>query len=767
MTAPSRDPGEKHVAPLVRAEQYSPLARNGSAPSSSYGYGYAGASDDRDSFGQELLEYWRIFYKRRWLIATVVMTSVLLALLITLMMTPQYTATVRIQIDREPPKVVEGGSVVPSDGSGFDYLRTEYELLQSRAMAERVASSLELGGDQSFLEPRGLSIVGAIRGIFRARDESDKPDPAVRERVASAIVLANRSVRPVPGSRLVDVSYTDPDPARAQRIANAYAEAYIAANLDKRFQANAYAKAFLEDQVVQFKLRLEESERKMLEFAEREQIVIVTEKASIAEDNLAAANTALGQLISERIKNEKLWRQVANADSMNVPQILTNSAIDGLRTRRNTLIAEYQEKLEIFKPTFPAMLEISSKIKEIDRQIATEVEAIKASLKAAYDTSLSQEVAMREQVEQLRAEVLDLQKRSIQYNILKREVDTNRTLYNGLLQRYKEVDIAGGVGANNVLVVDRAQLPGHPSSPRIGRALLLAFGVGLGAGLGAAYLLERLDDTIHTPEDVEQLVGLPTLGVIPKVTSDGALQTELTDPRSAVSEAYRSLCTALQFATENGLPKTILITSATPSEGKSITAVAIARHFASMGQRVLLVDADMRMPSLHTKLRLDGSMGLSNYLTGACNPPEVMQRTDVPNLTFMASGPLPPNAADLLGSSRVLSLLSVGLEVFDLIVLDGPPVMGLADAQLLSSSTAATVFIVGAGQARMGAIRGALKRLQLSRGALIGAVLTKFDAKQAAYGYGYGYGYGDEYSYSHGRYSVGGQEGRAKLAKSA
>src|SRR5690606_5403474 len=336
---------------------------------------------------------------------------------------------------------------------------------------------------------------------------------------------------------------------------------------------------------------------------------------------------------------------------------------------------------------------------------ANELRAIKASLKAAYETSLSQEQAMRQQVEQLRAEVLDLQKRSIQYNILKREVDSNRALYNGLLQRFKEVDIAGGVGANNVFVVDRAQVPGAPSSPNLKRTLLLAFALGLGVGLGTAYLLERLDDTIRTPEDVERLAGLPTLGVIPKVASDQALQTDFVDPRSAVSEAYRSLCTALQFATENGLPKSLLITSATPSEGKSITALAIARHFASMGQKVLLVDADLRMPSLHTKLGLDGSMGLSNYLTGACNPPEVMQRTDVPNLTFMASGPLPPNAADLLGSSRVLSLLSIGLEVFDLIVLDGPPVMGLADAQLLSSNAAATVFVVGAGQARTGVIR--------------------------------------------------------------
>lgn len=763
MAASEDHRGENRVARLVPADQPGAVARESYGPLS----GYPAYPDDRDDFGQDLLEYWRIFYKRRWLIAAVTLACVALAGVHTLMSTPLYTASVRLQIDREAMKVVEGGSVTPTE-TGSDYLKTEYERLQSRGMAERVASALKLGEDADFLTPKDFSITGAVRGLLGSNsDEAHAPDQAAMERAAAGTVLANRSIRPVPGSRLVDLDYTDPVPQRAQRIANAYAEAYIAANLDKRFQANAYAKTFLEDQLTQLKLRLEESERKMLDFAEREQIVIVTEKASIAESNLASANAALGQLISERIKNEKLWRQVADADSMNVPQILSNSVIDGLRTRRNALTGEYQEKLEVYKPTFPAMLEISSKIKEVDRQIATEVQAIKASLKAAYETSRSQEAAMREQVEQLRAEVLDLQKRSIQYNILKREVESNRALYDGLLQRFKEVDIAGGVGANNIFVVDRAQTPKAPSYPRKERALLLALALGLGIGLGTAYLLERLDDTIRTPEDMERLAGLPTLGIIPKVASDNLLEADFADPRSAVSEAYRSLCTALQFATDTGLPKTILVTSATPAEGKSITALAVARHFAAMGQKVLLVDADLRMPSLHAKLGLDGSMGLSNYLTGACNPPEVMQRTAVSNLTFMASGPLPPNAADLLGSSRVLSLLSIGLEVFDLIVLDGPPVMGLADAQLLSSNAAATVFIVGAGQARTGMIRGALKRLQLSRGALIGAVLTKFDAKQAGYGYGYGYGnYGYGYGYGHGRQEVPDGNDRTKLTKS-
>lgn len=360
---------------------------------------------------------------------------------------------------------------------------------------------------------------------------------------------------------------------------------------------------------------------------------------------------------------------------------------------------------------------------------------------------------MRARLETLKSEALDLQKRSIQYNTLKREVETNRGLYNGLLQRYKEVDVAGGVGANNVFIVDRAEQPESPTSPRLSRAIFLSLILGLGLGIGAALLLETFDDVILSMEDVERLAGLSTLGIIPKAGENMA-EAELADPRSSLSEAYRSLCTSLQFTTERGLPRSIAITSGGPGEGKSLTSVAISQHFARMGLKVLLVDADMRNPSLHKKLRMDNSIGLSNYLTGACTPPEAFQKSAIANLAVMTSGPLPPNAADLLGGARLMSLLTVSLDVFDLVVLDGPPVLGLADAVLLSNAAEATIFVVGAGLARRTSVSGALKRLEHSKSPIIGTVLTKFDAKSAGYGYGYGYG---SYGYGHYSYSYGGE----------
>lgn len=731
---------------------------NPNLPAHPHPYGRRGAYDSITLDGPidlhaTFLEYWRILYRRKWLILSILAAVVGIGMAYTMMQTPLYSATTRLQIDRSVARVVDAGQTSPTtEADAYDFLKTQFELLQSRALAERVASNLNLADDVSLFNRRDFSPVGTITGLFMpSTKKTEAPaDTANRNVAAARIVMGGRVIRPVQGARLVDIIFTDANPARAQAISIGIAQAYIAANLDKRFEANSYAKTFLEDQLKQLKIRLEEADQKLIEFSEREQMVIVTEKSSIAENNLSAANAALGTLISERIKNEQLWKQVASAEAVSLPQFLTNSVVAGFRDRRNLLVTEYQEKLQTFKPSYPAMMEISQKIKEIDRQLANELSTIKSAFKGAYENSVNQEEEMKQRIETLRAEVLDLQKRSLQYNLLKREVDSNKTLYDGLLTRFKEVDVAGGLGSNNVFIVDRAEVPRSPSSPNFSRAFLLSMMIGLGGGILVAYVLSRMDDTYVSPEEVERTTGMTTLGVIPKSIGDEGAESELSDPQSALSEAYRSLCTALQFATESGLPKTLSLTSASPSEGKSLTAIAIARHFSMLGLKVLLVDADMRNPSLHKKLGLPNGTGLSNYLTGACRPPEAFQRTGSANLTFMCAGPLPPNAADLLSGARMSSLLSVGLEVFDFIVVDGPPVMELADAPILASTVSATVFVVGAGQARPAMVRNALRRLQNARGPVIGCVLTKFNARVAGYGYGYGYGGSYGYGYSYG-----------------
>lgn len=690
----------------------------------------------------------RLLKKRKGLIFAVTVAVFSLGTVRTLMMTPLYTSKIRLQIDRNVAKIVEGGNVTPVEGADAEFLRTQYELLLSRSLAERVTQLARLTEDQEFFRPSSFSLLATIKGLLRPAKSATPPNEKDRVSGAASIVQQNISVRPIPGSRLVDIYYSDPNPARSQKIAAAYANAFIASNLDKRFEANAYAKAFLEDQIKQLKLRLEQSEKTMLAFAEKEQIVSVGEKSSIIETDLANSNAALGNIARERIKNEQLWRQVEKSDALNFPQFLTSNAIDGLRAKRNELVTEYQEKLQTFKPSYPAMVQIKNKIAEVDRQLAAEVRTIRTSLKNAYESSLSQENEISARVAMLRTGVLDFQKRSIQYNILKREVDTNRELYNGLLQRYKEVDVAAGVGSNNVFVVDAASLPGSPSSPLLLKSMMLALFLGFGASIVAAYVIENFDDVIDSVEEAERVAGLATLGVIPLVDSSAGVTDALLDVRSPLAEAYRSLCTSLQFSTARGMPKTLFVTSAGAQEGKSISSIAITQHFARLGLKVLLVDADMRNPSLHKYLEADNSVGLSSCLAGAATPADAIQKTANPNLAFLSSGPLPPNAADLLGSPHLMSLLSGSLEIFDLVIIDGPPVLGLADALLLSNAAEATIFVMGSGLARGGAVRSALRRLEISKGPLIGGVITKLDAKAAGYGYGYGYGYGaDAFSY--------------------
>ena len=385
----------------------------------------------QSEFQIDLLEYLRILYKRRWLILSIVSAGLIFGALTTLMKTPLYTSSVRLQIDRNISKIVESGSVTPVEGSDMEFMRTQYELLQGRAMAERVASAFKLGDDPAFFQPREFSIIQAIKNLLFSR-----PPPANQvskkadlEAAAAGVVLGNRAILPVVGSRLVDIAYTDPDPARAQRIASAFADAFVASNLDKRFEANSYAKVFLEDQLAQLKIRLEASEKTLLDFGEKQEIVQTNDKESIAESNLAAANGALGTLIAERMKNEELAKQLEATNSINIPQLLSNPVIADLRAKKSALQTEYSQKAETFQPSYPAMVQLSNQIADIDRQLAAEVNTLKTSYKAAYESSLAQETEMKGRIEQLKQDVLDLQKRSIEYNILKREVDTNRSLY--------------------------------------------------------------------------------------------------------------------------------------------------------------------------------------------------------------------------------------------------------------------------------------------------------------------------------------------------
>jgi polysaccharide biosynthesis transport protein len=701
--------------------------------------------------GFDFYKYLRIVTKYRWLIVGIILTSLLSAIALTLLMTPIYRATSSIQIDREAMNIVKVDSIEPEGGQGgLEFYQTQYELLGSRSLAERVTSTLGLATDATFNTETTSPLSFVKKLVFGAKKEETEATEVSQELKTRKTVdrlSASLTVAPVRGSRIVKVSVDHTNPAVAQRIADGYAEAFIADNLDRRFEATSYARKFLEERLAQLKGRLEDSEKQLVKYAEDQGIIRLDDNKNLSATDLQAINEKLGVVRGERSKKEQMWKQAQATSGLGLKQILDSDAIKANRKLRTELAAEYQQKLAIFKPAFPAMQQLRNQIKELDRQVENEVVAIKQSIESEYLESKQEEADLEAQLANSKTEVVDQRNRSIQYNIIQREVDTNRTLYDGLLQRYKEIGLAGGVGTNNVSIVDRATLPLRPRSPRMLVNVALALLGGLILGIMSAIGLDYLDDSFKSPEDIEREIGLPVVGIIPKPKPGVTVDDELIDARSAMAEAYRSLRTGLQFSTSDGLPRTLLVTSSKPSEGKTTTTISLAKALAHIGLDVLLIDGDLRNASVHKRLRCGNELGLSNYLSGSKQPEEVVQSTDVEGLVLMSSGPLPPNPAELLTGPRLPSLLALASQSFDIVLIDGPPVMGLADAPLLSSAIQATLLVVAANETRRSTVKIALKRLQFARANIVGALLNKFDAKQTGYGYGYGYGDYEYHSY--------------------
>ena len=712
---------------------------------------------DREDDEIDLLAYWHILRKRKLLVLGILSAMVALSILITLMTTPIYRASVLVELDKTGTQVMQIGRVQASDYGMWDpeFLQTQYELIKSRALAERVANELDL--DQATLdslyEPGWLGRMFALLSPRSKQDNKEQGEAQQRSREAqmmatAGLVRGGLSVDPVRESRLVRINYDSTVPGFSVRVANAIAEGFIASGLERRFGVTSYAKTYLEDQLKVTKAKLEESERKLVEFAQKENLVNTGEEGqSLAVQNLTQLNSALASAQDQRIRAQARWRQAASGAMP--ADMIGNSNIRPLQSQKAQLQSTYQQKLQTFKPDYPEMQQLKGQIDELDRQIAQEIGGVRASVKAEYDAAAAQEGMLKGQIAALRSEALDVDGRSIQYNILKREADTNRQLYDGLLQRYKEVGVASDVRANNVSIIDRAQ-----NAWRIRPSLLrnLVLGLLLGGVLGvlAAFLREFLDDTLKTPLDVEQKLKLPVLGVIPKVGQKDSVRKVAADPQSAFSEAYRSVRTALQFATDRGVPRTLLITSTSPDEGKSTTAQALARNFAQLGKRVLLIEADLRNPSLGRTLGLRGTdIGLSNVLAGGCTLKDAIVRSDELGLDVLLAGPLPPNPAELLSGSKLVSMLTVVSELYDQVILDGPPVIGLADAPILANAADGTLLVINSGKTKINSARVALKRLLGARARIIGSLITKYDARAAGYQAGYDYHYqpGAHYAY--------------------
>ena len=695
-------------------------------------------------------QYLRIAIRWRAVFAGCVLGCLILGLLVTLLMTPKYTATVTLEIARDSNRIVNIQGVQQDTSlADQEFYQTQYGLLRARSLAERVATELDLPSDPAFFKmfrvklPQAVAQIGSD-GRYAAAGQDE------RLRRAADTLLRQTNVSPTRLSRLTDISFTAPDPAFAARVANTWASSFIRMTLERRFQATAYARSFLETRLDQLRRKLEDSERELVAYASAQQIIHLpsvsapgderTADRPLVADELAALNGELAQATADRIKAEARFDEGRSAAG-NQAEALSNIAINDLREKRAELAAEYERLMTQFEPGYPTAKAIAAQIAQLDKSIAREESRVSSSLSSAYQQSAARERALTAKVRDLKSSFLDERRRSIQYAIYQREVDTNRQLYDGLLQRYKEIGIAGGVGVNNISVVDNADRPERPSSPRILINLAFAAFLGICIGILAVLLLEQNDESIADPDELRRRLGAPLLGSVPKTVGEAPMDA-MADRKSELVDAYLAVMTNLNFSTEHGVPRSLSITSTRPGEGKSTSAFALALTLARSQKKVALIDGDMRSPSVHEFAGTTHATGLSNYLTGQDRIEDLLIPSSDPNLQFITAGPIPPNAAELLTGERLPQLIARLLETFDHVVIDSPPVMGLADAPLIASRVEAVVFAVEAHGTRISLARTALGRLANASARVVGTILVKFEAQRAHFGYGYDYGYG-------------------------
>ena len=676
----------------------------------------------------------RIVQHWRWLILGALALGVAAGIIVTLLTTPVYRAWVTMEASPPTVSVSTEKAREPdaSSISSYDFVATQAGLLSSQSVAQRTAQELNLANDPEFMPQEG--------------------DASARLKAAAGMIVKNLNViRPEEG-QLIKFSYESPSPQLAAKVANGVADSFINSALQRRYEASAYARNFLERQIVKTRGDLERSERSLVAYAQAQGIINTAstgadgrptgDAGSLQGESLVTLNRALAEATSRRVAAEGAYRQ---ASAIGPGSEVTQST-QALRQGMATLQAEYEQKRTFMKPEHPEMQSLKAQIDELSRQIAREGAQMSSgrnnTLLAEYRAAASAERALQSRVGQLKGAVLNLRGRSIQYNILQREVDTNRSLYDALLQRFKEIGVAGGVGLAPVSIVDRADPPALPFKPNLLLNLLAGLGAGLLAGLAGAVALEFLNDTLRTREDVRTKLQLPCLGAVPKANAKSNFVDDLRDPGSVVSEAYSAIVAALRFSTEQGMPKVLVVTSTQPSEGKSSTALAIAQNVARREKSVLLIDSDLRKPAFKAA---NDKVGLSKLLTTDEHVSSHVFETQHSRLWLLPSGPLPPNPADLLATPRIRKIIAEASERFDLVVIDGPPTLGLADAPLLASAAGNVLFVVESGRTRTRGAIEALNRLEATGTHVLGATLTKASEVAGGYGYsGYGYGYGKE-----------------------
>jgi succinoglycan biosynthesis transport protein ExoP len=766
----------------------------------------------------DVREYWRVIVRRRRLIAMVLLSAVLATAVVVFSMQPIYTAETTLLIERKAPQAIDlAGATVEAQGPDeYDYYRTQYEILKSRQLITQVIQEQQLdkisllfkGPQQSRgLRTTLLSRIGdRIARTFSPMGQTDKTEgdssadefttngensvsipgsiqddetaPLPHEMIAE--YLSMLEIKPVPRTRLVKITFSTPDPALSARTANAHAQTYIRQGVERRSRTDEEAQGFLEDKLVEVRARLEKSEAALNTYRREHGILSFDEKENTALDRLADLNKNLTEAEARRIELEAQLSLIHQKTHDALPSVIESPFIQSLKEELVRVEAEHAQLLSQFKVGYPRVQELEAKILDIRSRLRQEVRRIVESITVSYRFAASKEEQLRKKMEQQKALVLGLKDASVKYAILAREVDTNRQLYDNILQRIKEVGIVAESRDSNISVIDEATAPLQPSKPRKALSLLLSAIVGLMGGVGLTFFLEYLDNTLQTPEEAERFLRLPNLAVVPDFARAHALEEEaleplFTDPGartlnggerpgamgsfngvngksqkpgelildhhtfSPMAESYRTLRLGILLSRADEAPKVILFTSAAEGEGKTSTVINTAITFAQLGMRTLLIDCDLRRPRCHKALGVDNGVGLTEYLTGQRDVRQVIKPTTVHDLYFLSSGVTPPNPAELLASRKMRDTLHLLRQEYDSILIDSPPVMPVSEPLLLSTIVDGVVLVVNGQKTPRDIVREARSRLGQVRANILGSVLNRVDIRRNGYGYYYGY----------------------------
>lgn len=696
-----------------------------------------------------LRDYLAVILRRKWIVIAIFAVIVVVATINSFKTEPMYKATCQILIERENPKVVNIQEIMAVDASTTDYYQTQYEILKNKKLAEKVIEHLNLVNNKEF-NPESKTDFAIIVGKYLSRLE----------------------IEPIRKSRLVNISFEAHDPKLAALIANDHAKLYIEQILERRFATSQEAGLWLNKRIKEEKKRLEDSERALYNYRQKNNLVSIgfEEKNNIIIQKLDELNSALIQAKTLCIEKESLHSEIdkllkKSNTIESVPAVVSNPLIQQLKADYIKSKAEYSQLSRKYGPEHPQIIRLKSQIKETKSKIAKEVKNILNSIEIEYRVARKQEKSLIKALEEQKKEALKLNKKEIQYNVLKRDAESNRIIYNNLLKRVKEAAVTENLGLSNVSIIDPAAVPNSPFKPKKGRDILLAIMIGLFGGGGFAFFLEYLDNTIDTPEKIQRYLKIPFMGPIGKVAIAkftyryGTELVALKEATSQTSEMLRSIRTNILFSASDKPKKAFLVTSALPVEGKSFVVSNLAVSLAQMKKKVILVDCDLRKPRLHQIFNLEKLPGLTDVLSGKNSLESVFQDTEIEDLKLISCGTKPPNPAELLSSESITKLISNLRKEFDFILFDSPPIMSVTDAVVLATLVDGTVIVIKSGETPRFPIRQAIEQLSEVDARIVGAILNNMDFENRSYYYHY-----YKHYYNYGNY--GREEGKHQKRKS-